>query len=125
MEKSDNKSKSWLSRLKYLKIRRQTSSISCNNEANLQRNLSTGDSENLSSMCYLHFQRRNSFRRTIVNMHNRIKNVFKHNRNINLRHPNERLIPNSNMNSQVSICEIIKKLHTLICLFLYWFIGYS
>lgn len=103
MEKSENKSKSWLSRLKYLKIRRQTSRINCNNEVNLQRNLSTGDNGNLSTRQTFHLHRRNSFQRTIVNMHNRMKSVFRQNRNSSsVRYPCEYSIPSSNMNSRVS-----------------------
>lgn len=99
MEKMDNKSKSWLSRLKYLKLNRQTSKINCNNESNLQRNLSAVDNGDLSTHRTLHLQRRNSFQRTLVNMQNRMKSVFRQNgNNSNMRYPRESL----NTNSRVS-----------------------
>lgn len=107
MEKSDN-SKTWLSRLKYLKIIRRSSSTSrlnCTNAEHLQqRNLSTNDNGNLSARHPSHFQRKNSFRRSIINMHNHLKNVFRHNTNSSgVRHTSESSTPSSSqVNSRVS-----------------------
>lgn len=103
MEKSDKKSRNWLSRLKYLKLRRQSSScskINCSNEENIQRNLSAGDNANLPSRHTLHFQRRSSFRKTINNVQNRVRNAFRRTMGSS-RHPSDYSLPSSHMNSRV------------------------
>lgn len=105
MEKREKKSKNWLTRLKYLKIRPRSSScsrINYTNEDNLQRNLSSADNGNLSRHTF-HFQRRNSFRKAITNMHNRMRNVFKHSRNnVNMINQNDFSVTPPHTNSRVS-----------------------
>lgn len=118
METSDNKSKNWLSRLKFLKIRRQSSScsrinsmnqregslLSSINEDNLQRNLSVGDNGNLWAGNPLQFQRMNGFRKSLTKMQKRVRNVFRHgNNNSNLRNSGDFSVTPLHTNSRVSI----------------------
>lgn len=100
----EKKSKSWLSRLKYFKMRKRSSStsrINCLNEENShQRSLSTFDNENARHTS--HFRRRNSFRQSIINIPKHVKNIFRNKSNSStVGFPNE--APNlSHINSRVS-----------------------
>lgn len=104
----EKKSNNWLSRLKYLKIRRRNSSnsrINCTNEDNLQqRHLSTFDNGNLSTRHTSRLQRRSSFQRSIINIQCLVRNVFRPSRDYSgMGHPGENSHPSSShMNSRVS-----------------------